>query len=66
MGTMPRSRTIFGRRAGTFGLALTLWDVWRRIPPQQRRKLVEQARAHGPRLAKQAVQARRNRRPPAR
>ena len=26
-----------------------LWDIWRRLPPKQRRWLVEQARTHGPR-----------------
>jgi hypothetical protein len=50
---------ILGRRAGAFGLALTVWDVWRRLPPRQRKQLMDQARKHGPRIAKQAVAARR-------
>ena len=37
---------------GTIGAALTAWDLWRRIPPKQRKILLAQARAHGPRLAK--------------
>jgi hypothetical protein len=41
----------------------TLYDVWRRLPPAQRRWVMKQARAHGPRLAKQALAARRNRPP---
>jgi hypothetical protein len=61
---MPRI-PIVGRRVGAFGLALTAWDVWRRIPPKQRRQLMDQARVHGPRIAKQAIAARnaRKRRP---
>jgi hypothetical protein len=49
-------------------MALTAWDVWRRIPPKQRKLLLAQARAHGPtiakhggRLAKSAYDARRKR-----
>jgi hypothetical protein len=52
------------RRTGTIGLALTAWDIWRRIPKQHRRLLIRQARKHGPRLASklmQQQQARRNR-----
>jgi hypothetical protein len=53
------------RRTGTIGLALTAYDIWRRIPPQHRRMLMREARKHGPRLAKAAVdRARRGRRPP--
>jgi len=52
------------RRIGPLGTALTLWDIWRRLPPRQRRFLVEQTRKHGPRLAKQAATAARNRRRP--
>jgi hypothetical protein len=37
------------------GLALSAWDIWMRIPPRQRRQLVEQARRHGPRLAREAA-----------
>jgi len=57
---MPRLRLT--RRAGALGTALTLWDLWRRLPPKQRRFLVKQARAHGPRLAKQALAAKNRRR----
>ena len=58
---MPRLVT---RRLGPFGVALTLWDVWRRLPPKQRRWVVRQARAHGPRMVKQAMDAQRARRRP--
>jgi hypothetical protein len=50
------------RKIGPVGVALTLWDVWRRLPPKQRRWMMQQARTHGPRIAKQAVAAQRARR----
>jgi hypothetical protein len=56
---MPPLRKIMGRRVGPLGLALTVWDIWRRIPPRHRKHLVTQARHHGPRLARQAYEARR-------
>jgi hypothetical protein len=52
------------RRLGPIGVALTAWDVWRRLPPTQRRWVTKQVRTHGPRLAKQALQAQKNRRRP--
>ena len=57
---MPRVR--LSRRLGPVGTALTLWDIWRRLPPRQRRWVMNQVRAHGPRIAKQAIQAQKNRR----
>ncbi|MFL5927511.1 MAG: hypothetical protein ACJ77E_11320 [Gaiellaceae bacterium] len=50
------------RRLGPVGVALTAWDVWRRLPPKQRRWMMQQARTHGPRIAKQAVAAQRAKR----
>jgi hypothetical protein len=47
------------RRAGPFGLALTAWDIWRRLPPKQRKQVLDLARKHGPRVAARAMQARR-------
>jgi hypothetical protein len=57
---MPR----FGvtRRFGPLGTALIVWDVWQRLSPSQRRWLLDQARTHGPRIAKQAMDAQRSRR----
>jgi hypothetical protein len=49
---MPRLKLT--RRLGPVGTALLLLDVWRRLPPRQRRWLLAQARTHGPRLVKQA------------
>ena len=55
---MPRLIT---RRLGPVGIALTMWDVWRRLP-KQRRWVLKQARTHGPRVARQVVDAQRARR----
>ncbi|MDQ2984788.1 MAG: aldehyde dehydrogenase family protein [Actinomycetota bacterium] len=59
---MGRVSRLVARRAGPVGVALTAWDLWRRIPPKQRRRIMRQARKHGPTVAKKIVQARRNRR----
>lgn len=56
MAKLPKA---IRHRAGPLGTILLMWDVWRRIPPKQRKKLRAQARKHGPRLAKQALKARR-------
>jgi hypothetical protein len=61
MGAMARLG--LPRRVGPVGTALLLWDVWRRLPPRQRRWVVKQARKHGPRIAKQALEAQRRRGP---
>ncbi|HEY7017222.1 MAG TPA: hypothetical protein VH297_02050 [Gaiellaceae bacterium] len=57
---MPRLRTF--RRTGTIGLALTAWDIWRRIPKQHRRTIVRQARRHGPIIAAKVIERQRRRR----
>jgi hypothetical protein len=44
-------------RPTAFAMALTAWDVWRRLPPRQRRWVYKQVRHHGPRIAKQAYTA---------
>jgi len=40
-------------------LALTMYDVWRRLPPAQRRQLAALARKHGPTVASKAYKAAR-------
>jgi hypothetical protein len=50
------------RRAGPVGIALTAYDIWRRIPKRQRKQIVAATRKHGPRVASQLIQ--RRRRPP--
>jgi hypothetical protein len=52
------------RRPGAFGVALTLYDVWRRLPAAQRKRILDAARTHGPRVASRAYELRR--RPPRR
>jgi hypothetical protein len=47
------ARFALTRRAGPLGLALTAWDVWRRIPKKQRQQILRQARKHGPTVIKQ-------------
>ncbi len=55
---MPRLKL---PRAGALGAALTVWDLYRRLPKRQRRYIARQVRTHGPRLAKQVVAARKKR-----
>lgn len=57
---MPRLKLT--RRIGPAGAALAAWDIWRRLSPKQRKWVAQQARKHGPRLAKQALDAQKNRR----
>jgi len=56
-------RVKLSRRLGPVGAAAALWDIWRRLPPEHRRFIAKQVRTHGPTVAKQAVKARRARRP---
>jgi hypothetical protein len=53
---MPRLRP----RVGPLGLALTLWDVYRRLPPKQRKMILDLARKHGPTVATRVLEMRRN------
>jgi hypothetical protein len=46
-------------RPGPIGIAVTLWDVWRRLPPKQRKQVLNLARKHGPKAASKALQMRR-------
>ena len=63
MYVMPKLGSSLGRRPNAaVGAALTAWEIWRRIPPQHRKRLLAQARKHGPRIAKQAVAASRSKR----
>jgi hypothetical protein len=59
---VPRLRRLAYRRLGPLGLALTAYDIWRRIPPKHRKRILREARHHGPRLAKAARDRRRSRR----
>ena len=50
------------RRTGTIGLALTAWDIWRRIPKQHRRVIIHQGRKYAPILAAKLMEQQRRRR----
>jgi hypothetical protein len=56
---MGRSKSLLLRRTSALGIALTAYDVWRRIPPQHRRAILANAKKHGPRIAKAAASRRR-------
>jgi hypothetical protein len=43
------------RRAGPLGLALTAYDLYRRLPPKQRKQVLDLARKHGPKVAANAL-----------
>lgn len=49
-------------RPGPIGMALTLYDVWRRLPPKQRQQLIKLARKHGPTAARRVLEFQRARR----
>jgi predicted kinase len=53
---MPRIGKL---RPGAIGLAFTLWDVYRRLPPKQRKQLMRLARTHGPKAAAKVMDMRR-------
>lgn len=59
MAAVPRFRRLLTRKMGPVGVVLTAIDIWRRIPPKHRRRIVSEARKHGPRLAKAAAKRRR-------
>jgi hypothetical protein len=52
-GAMPRLRP-----TSPIGIAFGAYHLWRRLPPAQRRQVMQMARAHGPKFAA-AVLARR-------
>jgi len=49
-------------RPGAVGIAITVFDVWRRLPPKQRKLVLDMARTHGPKAASKLIQLQRNRR----
>jgi hypothetical protein len=40
---------------GPLGVALTAYDIYRRLPPRQRKQLLALARKHGPTVAAKAM-----------
>ena len=49
-------------RPTPWALTIAAWDIWRRLPPAQRRQLVRAVRKHGPRIAAGAAKAAKERR----
>jgi hypothetical protein len=49
---MPRARYLLTRRFGWWGIALTAWDLWRRIPKKQRKQMLAELRRHAPTVAR--------------
>jgi hypothetical protein len=50
----------FGKlRPGPVGVAIALYDVWRRLPPRQRKQVLKLARKHGPKAAAKMIELRR-------
>jgi hypothetical protein len=47
MGFMPPK--------GTIGMALAAYKLWRRLPPAQKRLVLDQARVHGPKAGAAAT-----------
>jgi hypothetical protein len=56
------ARRIGKLRPGPVGVAIALWDIWRRLPPRQRKLAIKLARKHGPAAAKKLVEFQRARR----
>jgi hypothetical protein len=46
-------------RPTPWAVTIMMWDIWRRLPPEQRRQLLSAARKHGPKLAARAAKATR-------
>jgi hypothetical protein len=49
-------------RPGPIGVAMALVDVWRRLPPKQRKQVLQLARKHGPKAASKLLKMQRARR----
>ena len=49
-------------RPGPVGVAIAMYDIWRRLPPRQRKQLMALARKHGPTVAKRLMEMQRGRR----
>ena len=62
MRAVPRLRRLVTRRMGPVGVVLTAIDIWRRIPKKHRKRIVAEARKHGPRIARAAAERQRRRR----
>ncbi len=50
------------RPTSPLGLALGAFHLWRRLPPAQRKRVVQTARTHGPKVAAALLAKRKARR----
>ena len=50
-------------RPGPMALAFAMFDLWKRMTPQQRKQVMEILREHGPSVAAKAARVTRRRRP---
>ena len=48
---MPKMTKLTGR-VGPVGVALTMYDIWSRLTPAQRRRVLIATRKHGPTVAR--------------
>jgi hypothetical protein len=49
---MPPGPFLFTRRLGWWGIVLTAWDLWRRIPKKERKRMMAELRRHAPTVAR--------------
>jgi hypothetical protein len=52
MRSVPRARYLMVKKMGWWGIALTAWDLWRRIPKRHRKRMLAELRQHAPGLAR--------------
>jgi hypothetical protein len=50
-------------RPGPIAVTVALFDLWKRLTPQQRRQVMAMARRHGPTVAAKVTKFSRRRRP---
>lgn len=61
--SVPSPLRLLTRRAGPVGIALTAYDVWRRLPEAQRRQVLDATRKQAPRAAAAMIRYWRGRGP---
>ncbi len=50
------------KRPGAVGLAVAAYELWKKLPPDQRRAVASHVRKHGPKVARAAARAIQQRR----
>ncbi len=49
------------RPTNPIGVAITAFELWRRLPPKQRKRVLQATRTHGPKIASALLARRRPR-----